>query len=68
MMMRRRKRNMAIRNMIEREGILYHRIAAKIGISPYSLSHWLMTDLSEPRKAAILKAIDEIKKEVSSKQ
>lgn len=68
MMMRRRKRNLDIRNKIERQGLLYHRVAARIGISPYSLSHWLMTDLTPERKALILKAIDELQEEVNSKK
>ena len=54
--------NQEIRKIIEESGLKKNQIANEIGITVYTFSHWLQTDLSEERKTRILKAIEKLKK------
>lgn len=54
--------NQEIRKIIEESGLKKYQIANEIGITVYTFSHWLQTDLSEERKTRILKAIEKLKK------
>ena len=53
--------NQEIRKIIEESGLKKYQIANEIGITVYTFSHWLQTDLSEERKTRILKAIEKLK-------
>ena len=54
--------NQEIRKIIEESGLKKYQIANEIGITVYTFSHWLQTDLNEERKTRILKAIEKLKK------
>ena len=53
--------NQEIRKIIKESGLEKYQIANEIGITVYTFSHWLQTDLSEERKTRILKAIENLK-------
>jgi hypothetical protein len=49
--------NMDIREQIANKHIYYYELADAIGISPYTLSVWLRTELTPDRKARVQKAL-----------
>ena len=53
--------NKEIRKIIEESGLKKYQIANEIGITVYTFSHWLQTDLNEERKTRILKAVEKLK-------
>lgn len=60
----RMKSNLDIRNTIFTYGLKNWEVAAKVGISDSRFSVWLRTPLSDERKERVLKAIDELTKEL----
>lgn len=53
--------NQEIRNAIAESNLKKYEIANKIGITVYTFSHWLQTDLNEERTKRIYKAIQDLK-------
>lgn len=53
--------NQEIRNAIAESKLKKYQIANKIGITVYTFSHWLQTDLNEERTKRIYKAIQDLK-------
>lgn len=53
-------KNLDIRMAIREKRLHHYEVAARIGISEYTLCRWLREDLTEERKDSILKAISEI--------
>mgnify|MGYP003321516577 CR=1 FL=1 len=52
--------NLDIRIKIKENRLCHYEVAAKIGISEYTLCRWLRTELSEDKRNAILQAITDI--------
>ena len=53
--------NQEIRKIIDNSKLKKYEIANEVGITVYTFSHWLQTDLNEERKTRILKAIEKLK-------
>lgn len=53
--------NQEIRKIIDNSKLKKYEIANEVGITVYTFSHWLQTDLNEERKTRILKAIENLK-------
>ena len=53
--------NREIRTAIFESNLKKYEIANKIGITPFTLSHWLQTEMDTEKKSIVLKAIDSIK-------
>jgi len=53
--------NLEIREAIEKKRLKHYEVAQSLGISPYTLSVWLRTELSAEQKKKILKAIHDYK-------
>ena len=53
--------NLDIRKKLQDKRIRYYELAAALQIHPCTLSHWMATEMSKERKAAVLKAIKSIK-------
>ena len=51
------KANADIRAAIQRAGLKHYEVAALLGISQFTFSHWLQLELPEAKKAEVLKAI-----------
>lgn len=54
------KNNEEIRNLIEKKRLRYFEVAQAAGISAYTISRWMQTELSTERKERLLKAINSI--------
>lgn len=52
--------NLDIRIKIKENRLCHYEVAAKIGVSEYTLCRWLRTELSEDKRNTILKAISDI--------
>lgn len=53
--------NDAIRQKIRASRIRQYEVAAKIGVSEYTLIRWLRRELTQEQTDKILRAIDELK-------
>lgn len=53
--------NRKIRTAIFESDLKKYEIANKIGITPFTLSHWLQTEMSQEKKQIVLKAIKDLK-------
>lgn len=53
--------NMEIRQAIEKKRLKYYEVAAALGVTPYTFSHWLQKEIKPEKKKEILKAIKGIK-------
>ena len=53
--------NRKIRTAIFESDLKKYEIANKIGITPFTLSHWLQTEMSQEQKQIVLKAIKDLK-------
>ena len=53
--------NRKIRTAIFVSDLKKYDIANKIGITPFTLSHWLQTEMSQEKKQIVLKAIKDLK-------
>ncbi len=51
-------KNNDIREEIERKRLHHYEVAEKLGISPWTLSVWLRSELNEERKNRIKEAIN----------
>ena len=52
--------NLDIRIKIKENRLCHYEVAAKIGVSEYTLCRWLREELSEDKRNTILKAISDI--------
>ena len=53
--------NIEVRQAIKAARLMQWEIAARIGISEFTFSRWLRTEMSEERKESVLAAISELK-------
>lgn len=58
--------NLEIRNSIKENRLRYWEVAEHVGISDTRFSAWLRLPLNDERKNRVLKAIEELKKEISA--
>ena len=56
--------NCEIRQKIRMAGLKQWQVARQCGVNEYTFIRWLRYELSEDRKNMILKAIDDLSKEV----
>ena len=52
--------NIEIREQINKKRLKYFEVAEAVGITQYTLSHWLQTEMSAERKARVLNAINSL--------
>lgn len=52
--------NKEIRILIFENNIKKYEVANKLGITPYTFSHWLQVELPQSKKAEVLNAIQEL--------
>lgn len=57
-------KNQEIRTKIKQARLMNWEVAEKVGISDSRFSVWLRTPLNDERKERVLKAIDELTKEL----
>lgn len=50
-------KNNDIRALIAKEGLYIYQVAAAMNLKPNTISHYLMSDLSTPRRERIINAI-----------
>lgn len=53
--------NKEIREKIAKKRLKHYEVAQAIGITQYTFSHWLQTEMDTEKKSIVLKAIDSIK-------
>jgi transcriptional regulator with XRE-family HTH domain len=54
-------KNIEIRNLIKQKRLKHYEVAEAIGISEYTLSKWLHSEMTAERKEKVLQAIESIK-------
>lgn len=54
--------NREVRMAIFESNLKKYEIANKLGVTPFTLSHWLQTEMDTERKQMVLRAIRELKK------
>lgn len=54
-------RNAEIRKLLSEKGIRYYEAAEACGVTCYTFSHWLQTELKPEKKRAVLDAISGMK-------
>lgn len=54
--------NREVRVAIFESNLKKYEIANKLGVTPFTLSHWLQTEMDTERKQMVLRAIRELKK------
>jgi len=59
--MKMKMNNLEVRELIERKRVNYYEIANELGIDRSTLSRWLQTELTDERKAKVIRAIKSIK-------
>ena len=52
--------NMEIRKRIAARRLRHYEVAEACGVSSYTFSHWLQTEMSPDKKERVLKAIESI--------
>ncbi len=52
--------NKEIRTAISKKRLRYYEVAQQCGVSIYTFSHWLQTELTEDKKQRILGEIEKI--------
>lgn len=53
--------NLEVRQAINKRRLKYHEVAAALGITQYTFSHWLQVEMPDEKKQKILKAIQDYK-------
>ena len=53
--------NMEIRQAIEKKRLKYYEVAEACGVSLYTFSHWLQTEMKPEKKTEVLKIIEGIR-------
>jgi len=53
--------NVEIRELINKKGIRYYEAAEACGVTIYTFSHWLQTELKPEKRDMVLRAIQSIK-------
>lgn len=53
--------NIEVRQAIEKKRLKYYEAAAACGVTCYTFSHWLQTEMKPQKKKEVLKAIQAIK-------
>lgn len=54
--------NKEVRTAIFESNLKKYEIAEKLGVTAFTLSHWLQTELDSEKKTLVLNAIQELKK------
>ena len=54
-------KNIEIRQAIEKKRLKYYEVAEACGVSVYTFSHWLQTEMKPEKKTEVLKVIEGIK-------
>ncbi len=55
------KKNTEIRQAIEKKRLRYYEVAEACGVSLYTFSHWLQTEMKPEKKNEVLRIIEGIK-------
>lgn len=55
------KKNMEIREMLTKRGIHHYEAAEACGVTCYTFSHWLQTEMKPEKKREVIAAIKGIK-------
>lgn len=58
--MKANENNLEIREAITKKRLRYYEVAEQLGVSIYTLSHWLQKELTGERREKVLKAINDI--------
>lgn len=53
--------NMEIRQAIEKKRLKYYEVAEACGVTSYTFSHWLQTEMKPEKKTEVLRIIEGIK-------
>lgn len=53
--------NLEVRKAITKRRLKHYEVASMLGITQYTFSHWLQTELTDEKKQKILKAIEDYK-------
>lgn len=53
--------NLEIRQAINRRRLKHYEVATMLGITQYTFSHWLQTEMPDEKKQKVLKAIQDYK-------
>lgn len=53
--------NLEIRQAINKRRLKYYEVAAALGITQYTFSHWLQVEMSDDKREKVLKAIENYK-------
>jgi DNA-binding transcriptional regulator YiaG len=53
--------NMEIRQAIEKKRLKYYEVAEACGVSLFTFSHWLQTEMKPEKKTEVLRIIEGIK-------
>lgn len=53
--------NLEVRQEIAKKRLKHYEVAQSLGISPYTLSVWLRTEMDKDKKKKVLKAIHDYK-------
>lgn len=56
-------RNEQIRTVMHRSGVKQWEVAEQLGISEFTYSRWLRTELPDSKRVQILQAIEDVKKQ-----
>lgn len=58
--MKSNKLNQEIRQAIAGKGLRYYEVSQALGVTIYTFSHWLQTEMPTEKKERVLKAIADI--------
>lgn len=53
--------NLEVRQAINKRRLKYYEVAAALGITQYTFSHWLQIEMSDDKREKVLKAIENYK-------
>lgn len=53
--------NLEVRQAINKRRLKYYEVAAALGITQYTFSHWLQVEMSDKKREKVLKAIENYK-------
>lgn len=53
--------NLEIRKAITKRRLKHYEVAAALGITQYTFSHWLQVEMSDKKREKVLKAIENYK-------
>jgi len=53
--------NLEVRQAINKRRLKHYEVAAALGITQYTFSHWLQTEMPDEKRRKVLKAIQDYK-------